>query len=164
MKLKCSKILFLCEVGNDFRCIEKTNKKYREYVQDAYDKVIEHCYERVEKTKVGTIHISLSVVGSFFIAAPGASWVPCFVFFGGGARAVFFRQTQLEKIFPDKNVLIYPPPPSTNFLVKKSKMNTGDFRPSRCLTFHVRCHSFSYELEYHNAHALLLYNRSHRNP
>ncbi|CAB4026696.1 Hypothetical predicted protein, partial [Paramuricea clavata] len=31
--------------------LEKTNKKYREYVQDAYDKVIEHCYERVEKTK-----------------------------------------------------------------------------------------------------------------
>jgi hypothetical protein len=38
-----------------FMCIEKTNKKYREYVQEAYSKVIEHCYERMEQTKVGTI-------------------------------------------------------------------------------------------------------------
>jgi hypothetical protein len=45
-----------------------------------------------------------------------------------------------------------------------SKMNTVNFLPSRCLTFHVPCHSFSYVLEYHNAHALLLCNRSHRNP
>jgi hypothetical protein len=38
-----------------FMCIEKTNKKYREYVHEAYSKVIEHCYERMEQTKVGTI-------------------------------------------------------------------------------------------------------------
>jgi hypothetical protein len=99
VELKCSKILFLCEVGNDFRCIEKTNKKYREYVQDAYDKVIEHCYERVEKTKVGTIHISLSVVGSFFIPAPGASWIPCLFFLGGGQGQYFSDKLNWKKYF-----------------------------------------------------------------
>ena len=45
-------------------------------------------------------------------------------FLGGGARAVFFRQTQLEKnIFRTRTFQFIssspPPPPSTTFLVKK---------------------------------------------
>jgi hypothetical protein len=44
---------------------------------------------------------------------------PMGFFFGGGARAVFFRQTNWEKNFPDENILIYPPPRRQLFLVKK---------------------------------------------
>jgi hypothetical protein len=32
---------------------------------------------------------------------------PMFFLGGGGPRAVFFQQTQLEKKFPDKNILFY---------------------------------------------------------
>lgn len=49
-----AEISFYARLVNKFYYIEKTNKKYKEYVQDVYEKVIEHCYERLEQTKVGT--------------------------------------------------------------------------------------------------------------